>query len=96
MAETNACDKKTTMTPKNPAAVELGRKGGRSRAQKLSAHERSEAARRAAEARWEKNRNRIESALEEITTGTKALLKKSKANARAARKRRARQTVKSL
>lgn len=41
---------------KNPAAVELGRKGGlkggKARAAKLSPSERSEAAKRAAEARW--------------------------------------------
>jgi hypothetical protein len=43
---------------KSPAAVELGRKGGlkggRARAEKLTAEERSEAARRAAQARWGK------------------------------------------
>ena len=41
---------------KNPAAVELGRlggkKGGKARAEKLTAEERSEAAKRAAAARW--------------------------------------------
>lgn len=41
---------------KNPAAVELGRlggrKGGKARAAKLSAKERSEIAKKAAEARW--------------------------------------------
>lgn len=41
---------------KNPAAVELGRlggkKGGKARAAKLTAEERSEQARRAARARW--------------------------------------------
>lgn len=41
---------------KDPAAVELGRrgglKGGKARAEKLSAEERSAIARRAAEARW--------------------------------------------
>jgi hypothetical protein len=41
---------------KDPAAVELGRrggqKGGKARAQNLSAEERSKAARKAAEARW--------------------------------------------
>lgn len=41
---------------KDPAAVALGRrgglKGGKARAAKLSAEERSEAARRAAQARW--------------------------------------------
>jgi len=41
---------------KDPAAVALGRrgglKGGRARAERLSAEERTEAARRAARARW--------------------------------------------
>jgi hypothetical protein len=41
---------------KNPAAVELGRlggkKGGKARAEKLSAKRRSEIAKKAAEARW--------------------------------------------
>jgi hypothetical protein len=44
---------------KDPAAVALGRKGGlkggRARAEKLSAHERREAAQRAAAARWKKS-----------------------------------------
>lgn len=43
---------------KDPAAVELGRKGGlkggKARAVKLSAKRRSEIARQAAEARWRK------------------------------------------
>ncbi|MDQ5820150.1 MAG: hypothetical protein M3540_01780 [Actinomycetota bacterium] len=43
---------------KNPAAVELGRRGGlvggRRRAEKLSAAERSESARKAAQARWKR------------------------------------------
>jgi hypothetical protein len=43
---------------KNPAAVELGRKGGlkggKARAEKMTAEERSEAARKAAAARWSK------------------------------------------
>jgi hypothetical protein len=41
---------------KNPAAVELGRKGGlkggKARAEKMTPEERSEAARKAAAARW--------------------------------------------
>lgn len=45
---------------KNPAAVELGRKGGlkggKARAAKLTPEERSEAARRAATARWSKQK----------------------------------------
>ena len=48
-----------TMPPeKNPAAVELGRRGGlvggKARAAKLSAEQRSEIAQRAAAARWGK------------------------------------------
>jgi hypothetical protein len=45
-------------TGKNPAAVELGRrgglKGGRARAAKMTPEERAESARRAARARWAK------------------------------------------
>ena len=37
---------------KNKAAVELGRKGGRARADKLSKERRSEIARKAAAKRW--------------------------------------------
>ena len=41
---------------KNPAAVELGRlggkKGGKARAEKMTAKQRSDAAKKAAEARW--------------------------------------------
>jgi hypothetical protein len=43
---------------KNPAAVELGRlggkKGGKARAEKLSPERRKEIARKAAKARWDK------------------------------------------
>jgi hypothetical protein len=46
---------------KDPAAVALGRKGGlkggKARAAKLSPEERSEAARKAVNARWEKKRS---------------------------------------
>ncbi len=45
---------------KNPAAVALGRlgglKGGKARAQKLSAKKRKEIALKAARARWDKNK----------------------------------------
>ncbi len=47
---------KPTVPEKNPAAVTLGRlgglKGGKARADKLSAKKRSEIAKRAAQARW--------------------------------------------
>lgn len=46
---------------KNPAAVALGRlggqKGGKARAARLTAEERSQIAKRAAEARWEQRRD---------------------------------------
>ena len=40
------------MARKNPAAVELGRRGGKATAAKLSPAERKEIARKAAQARW--------------------------------------------
>ncbi len=53
--------KKPTKYRKNPAAVALGRlggqKGGKARAEKLSARRRKEIARQAAQARW-KERDR--------------------------------------
>jgi len=45
----------TTDDGKNKAAVELGRKGGKARAEKLSKEKRSEIARKAAAARWGRN-----------------------------------------
>ncbi|MGI8514048.1 MAG: histone H1 [Acidimicrobiia bacterium] len=46
---------------KNPAAVELGRlggqKGGKARAAKLTAKQRSEIAKKAARARWSKSQD---------------------------------------
>ena len=50
---------------KNPAAVALGRlgglKGGKARAAKMTAKERSEAARKAARARWEREKGKVDS-----------------------------------
>lgn len=47
----------TSDAGKDPAAVALGRKGGlkggKARAEKMTAEQRSEAARRAAKARWQ-------------------------------------------
>jgi hypothetical protein len=46
---------------KNPAAVELGKlcgkKGGKTRADKLTREQRQEIARRAAQARWKKSKS---------------------------------------
>jgi len=56
LGESPAAAKARGRTPKNPAAVALGKlggkRGGRARADKLSADERREIARRAAVARW--------------------------------------------
>ena len=68
-------------------ASQFARKGGQARARKLTPEQRSESARKAVEARWAKQKQLVE----EITKGTKALLKQSKANARAAKARRAKQ-----
>ena len=40
--------------PKDPAAVSLGGRGGAARARRLTPEERSQAAKRAAQARWKK------------------------------------------
>ncbi len=45
-------DESLTEDGKSQAAVELGRKGGTVRAEKLSAKKRKEIARKAASARW--------------------------------------------
>jgi hypothetical protein len=68
-------------------ASQFARKGGQARARKLTPEQRSESARKAVEARWAKQKKLVE----EITKGTKALLKQSRANARAAKARRAKQ-----
>lgn len=53
------------MTDKNKAAQELGRlgglKGGKARAEKLTPKQRSEIAKKAAQARWAKKRQQEES-----------------------------------
>jgi hypothetical protein len=52
----------------------VARAGGHGRAQKLTAQERSDAARKAVGVRWAKTKKLAA----EITTGTKALLKQTK------------------
>lgn len=56
---------------KNPAAVALGRKGGKATAKKLTLEQRAESARNAAQARWAKIR--------EVKEGATALAKSSAA-----------------
>jgi hypothetical protein len=42
---------------KNPAAVSLGRRGGKARLKKMTPQERQDVARNAAQARWAKQRD---------------------------------------
>jgi hypothetical protein len=59
IATGEAEDSPPSESAKNPAAVELGRKGGlkggKARAAKLSSEQRKDSARKAAEARWRKD-----------------------------------------
>jgi hypothetical protein len=55
--ERDSRGKNIDMPRKNAAAVQLGRKGGKATAQKLTLEERIESARRAAQARWAKQKN---------------------------------------
>ena len=48
----------TTDDGKNKAAVELGRKGGKARAEKLTPEQRSRIAREAAAARWARGKSK--------------------------------------
>ena len=50
---------------KNPNAVALGKKGGKARAERMSPQERSESARKAVEARWEKVKQEAVEAMRE-------------------------------
>jgi hypothetical protein len=64
--------------------AKFGKEGGKARAKNMTAEQRQQAARKAVEARWAKQKELTK----EITEGTKQLLRTSKANAaRAARRR---------
>jgi hypothetical protein len=75
--------KRLLMTTKNAAAVALGRKGGKARAEKLTPEQRSESARKAVEARWAK----LRALTKDIDERSKKLLKAVQASARKARKK---------
>jgi general stress protein YciG len=62
------------MSPKNRAAVALGRKGGHARAANMTPEQRSEAARKAVEARW----SRIETNLSALEAKQRERAKKNK------------------
>jgi DNA-binding transcriptional ArsR family regulator len=57
------------MTTLSEHLSRLGKRGGRARAKRMTAEERSQSARIAAEARWAK----LKALADEITEGTKAL-----------------------
>ena len=54
VADSAAPGKQPLAEAKDPAAVALGSRGGKARAKKLDAKQRSESARKAAKSRWKK------------------------------------------
>ncbi len=52
---TGEIEEKTAGDDKDPAAVALGKKGGKARAKKLTPEQRSEIAKKAAAKRWSKS-----------------------------------------
>ena len=77
--------KLSAMAPKNAAAVTLGRRGGKATAEKRTPEQRSEAARKAVQARWAKSMKRIDASLKR-TEKNLATIAKMKANAPKLRK----------
>ena len=55
---TGEIEDEATTDGKNPAAVALGRMGGKARAEGMSAKRRKEIAREAAQKRWDKRKSR--------------------------------------
>ncbi len=81
----NSCDRNVAVTPKNPAAVALGRRGGKARVQNQTLEQRIESARHAAQARWAQNEKRIDASLKEMKDGFAKLDAKQKARAKRAK-----------
>ena len=54
LASRHCCNARHMAKKKNAAAVELGRKGGKASAERLTDEQRKEKARKAAQARWTK------------------------------------------
>lgn len=77
------------VSPKNPAAVALGRRGGRARVQNQTLEQRIESARHAAQARWAQNEKRIDASLKEINEGLAKLEAKQKARTQRAKAKKA-------
>jgi hypothetical protein len=77
------------MTPKNAAAVALGRRGGNATAKSLTAAQRKSSARRAAEARWAQEKAELKTLVGKITAGTKRLEEMIAARTRKAKRKKA-------
>jgi hypothetical protein len=61
LTDTNRLAYITSYEAQRPAAVALGRKGGRARMKKLTAEQRTKLAQQAASARWNKEKGKSES-----------------------------------
>jgi hypothetical protein len=61
LTDTNRLAYTLHMKRKDPAAVALGRKGGRARMKKMTAEQRTKLAQQAASARWNKEKGKGES-----------------------------------
>jgi hypothetical protein len=72
------------MEKKNPAAVSLGRMGGKARVKNQTPEQRKASARNAAKARWDK----LEEISDSIVAGTAELAKINRANAKKAKKKK--------
>ena len=70
------------MTTLSEHLSRLGKKGGKARAQNMTREERAEAARKAVQARWKKQDERLQTVVDEITVGTKALIRRQKRQAK--------------
>lgn len=75
------------MSPKNPAAVALGRKGGKATAENRTAEQRSAAARKAVEARWAKTEKSLDR-LKESSAKTLAKIESLEARVKKARQKK--------
>ena len=72
------------MARKNPAAVALGRRGGKARVKNQSPEERRSSARKAAEARWAK----VKEEIRQLERDVKALERRAKAGQKARERRK--------
>jgi hypothetical protein len=65
------------MTTLSEYLARLGKKGGQARAKKMTAEERSDAARKAVEARWAREKEELRSTVADISSRAKELEKRA-------------------